>query len=261
MHVWAENEASRGGQEIASCLIKYFQTHLPKSAKHVILYSDSCGGQNRNIKMTLMLKYFMASSDLDLIEQKFFLSGHSYNSCDRSFGLVEKNKTRNYEIIATPDEWIEVILTAKKAEPKFSVTKMNARDFFSSKNLEKMIVNRKKNRMNEKISWLKFRSIIYDKEQLFTIFIRDDEGTRQVINIQKRGISEETFTEQNLSCLFPTGRKITRAKYFDLMSLKQYISIHKRPFYEALKYSNDGNDNDYALASGCSDNESDSGAL
>lgn len=147
MYVWSENVASRGGQEVASCLLKHFQNNLPETVKHVILYSDSCGGQNRNIKVALILKHFLASSNLDLIEQKFFLSGHSFNSCDQNFGYIEKEQ-RKYETIYDPDHWVDIIKNTRKTEPKFNVTKMEAKDFFTSQDLQQVITNRKKMRIS-----------------------------------------------------------------------------------------------------------------
>lgn len=60
MHVWSENIASRGSQEIGSCLL-YFIKSLPPNITKMIIYSDSCGGQNKN-------KYIC----------KLFVSGQSY---------------------------------------------------------------------------------------------------------------------------------------------------------------------------------------
>ena len=50
MYVWHEPIASRGPPEISSCLLYHFNHFLPKECENVILYSDGCGAQNRNIK-------------------------------------------------------------------------------------------------------------------------------------------------------------------------------------------------------------------
>lgn len=44
MYVWTEKDASRGAQEIASCLYKHFMLHLPKDTQKIILRSDACSG-------------------------------------------------------------------------------------------------------------------------------------------------------------------------------------------------------------------------
>lgn len=123
MYVWNESVASRGGQEIGSCLIDHLKNHLDESVENLILYSDSCGGQNRNIKVTLLLKHFLASSHLSSITQKFFVSGHSYNSCDRCFSIIEKAK-KLIDVVATPDDWLKIIKDSKQKQPVFVVKKM-----------------------------------------------------------------------------------------------------------------------------------------
>lgn len=56
MYMWSKDVASRCGQEIGSCLLKHLKTNISPNATKVILYSDRCVGQNRNIKLTMMLK-------------------------------------------------------------------------------------------------------------------------------------------------------------------------------------------------------------
>jgi len=55
-YLWNETQASRGGQEIASCIYKYIydKTDQFNDIKEIIFYSDCCPGQNRNIYMTTM---------------------------------------------------------------------------------------------------------------------------------------------------------------------------------------------------------------
>lgn len=90
---------------------------MPNEATKIILYSDSCGGQNKNIKLTLLLKKYLhdlpPDNPLQSIEQEYFVSGHSYNSCDRCFGVIEKHRKTKGDIY-TPNDWIILINEAKK---------------------------------------------------------------------------------------------------------------------------------------------------
>lgn len=52
MYVWNKVEGRRGSQDIASYLLKHLKTNA-LSQKHITMYSDSCTGQNRNIKTSL----------------------------------------------------------------------------------------------------------------------------------------------------------------------------------------------------------------
>lgn len=139
--------ASQDPQEIAFCLKEHFERNLPNTTKEVTLYSDSCGGQNRNVKMSVMLsKILQSHPSLEVINQKFFIPGHSFSTCDQDFGITEKEK-RYQKNIYLPDDWNEVIQASKKKDPKFVVTKMDSSKFFSCAKLLK------KNKIaNQKIS-------------------------------------------------------------------------------------------------------------
>lgn len=92
MYVWDESVASRGPDEIGSCLVHYLKNHV--RTKKLIMYSDQCGGQNRNIKIAVLCNYIVNSPEFTVenIDHKFLVSGHSYQPCHQDFGLIEKKK-------------------------------------------------------------------------------------------------------------------------------------------------------------------------
>ena len=49
---WSENVAGRGASEIGSCLLRFFDS-VQLTEKHLIAYSDSCGGQHKNRHIVL----------------------------------------------------------------------------------------------------------------------------------------------------------------------------------------------------------------
>ena len=79
------------------------------------MYSDQCGGQNRNIKVAVLCQYIVSSSQFSVkvIEHKFLVSGHSYLPCDQDFGLVQKRK-KYFPNIYLPEHWNNVVASAKK---------------------------------------------------------------------------------------------------------------------------------------------------
>ena len=54
MYYWDEVSGSRGSQEIGTCLLKHI-TNSISSEKHIVGYSDMCGGQNRNLYIALTM--------------------------------------------------------------------------------------------------------------------------------------------------------------------------------------------------------------
>lgn len=240
MYFWNEAIASRGAQEVSSCLKKHFDSFIPKDTEKIILYSDACGGQNRNIKTTLMVKKLLDSwphSKLTSIEQRFFVSGHSNNSCDRCFGIIERQK-KITELICVPQHWINIIKQAKKNEPKFKVIEMNRADFFSCKKIESIITNRKMSLNKDKVQWLKIQKIVNHRSSPFNITIYGDNLEQPIeVCIRKKGKNYASLTFRNafFEPLYTQSRPITRKKYADLQKLLQYVPRQFHWFYESLK--------------------------
>ncbi|KAJ8975146.1 hypothetical protein NQ317_012423 [Molorchus minor] len=206
MFVWDETVASR---EVGSCLLYYIKHFV--TSKSLIMYSDQCGGQNRNIKLSVLCNYITASPDLTVekIDHKFLVSGHSYLPCDQDFGLIEKEK--NFILVFIPKEWHLVIKKARKKNP-FKVIEMTKSDFISTKVLESNITNRKISETKTKVEWLKIQWLRFIKESPYSIqykYSNREEIHFDVIDISKR---KSTLNENQLPLLYPTGNIINEKK-------------------------------------------------
>lgn len=159
-NVWVEGEAGRYAQEVGSCLIKHIMERLDGKVKYLILWSDACGGQNRNIKLILMLKAMLNEHPtLDQINIKFLESRRSFLPNDTDFRKIECALKRQQRLY-TPDDYIQVMKTCKKKTKPMHVHRMKNEDFLSSLKLEKNIINRKKKIHGEKVSWLHTKEIM-----------------------------------------------------------------------------------------------------
>lgn len=246
MYVWHEGIASRGPEEIGSCLMHYIKNFV--TTPNLIMYSDQCGGQNRNIKMAAICMYVVASSDFtpNVIDHKFLVSGHSYLPCDRDFGTIEKQK-RFVSEIYVPMHWIKVISSARKSN-KFEIIKMEKEDFKSTKKLEILITNRKKGEGAVKVEWLKIQWLRFKAEESFNIYYKysNNDGVMfNNVNVAKRGIDTRQLQEDvHLDLLYPTGRPIDKLKFKDLQSLLPYIPQIFYDFYQNLNTNNNAQDED-----------------
>jgi len=54
-YCWTEVDGKGGSSEIGTCIYKWL-TSLPDSVDEVVMYSDTCGGQNRNTYMADVLR-------------------------------------------------------------------------------------------------------------------------------------------------------------------------------------------------------------
>lgn len=241
MYIWNESIASRGAQEVGSCICHHLAHNIPKDTKKIILYSDACGGQNRNIKIALMLKKFIADiklPDLETIEQRFFLSGHSFNNCDRNFGLIERQR-KVTENVFIPNHWVNIIQQAKKNDPKFNIIQMQQEHFYSTEFLESIVTNRKITVDGEKVCWFNFQSISHERQNPFTLKIKeystDNTNETKNISIRKRNNSN-TFESTPFGSLYNGQREISKEKYNDLLQLLKYVPERYHSFFKELNH-------------------------
>lgn len=140
-NLWTENEASKGTQEVSSCL-KLKINKITRPIKRLILWSDSCGGQNRSIKFVLMMKHLLQNHDtLKSISMRYLLSDHRFLPNDPEFGEVEKAIEKNMPLY-TDDQYQKVMKECRNSN-HFDVIRMSPDDFFSVQNLESLVTNRK----------------------------------------------------------------------------------------------------------------------
>nr|CAI5828727.1 unnamed protein product [Callosobruchus analis] len=228
MYIWDEPKASRGPAEIGTCIIHFMQTYVKTS--QVIMYSDQCGGQNRNTKLALICNHIIQSkkTTVQSIDYKFLISGHTYLACDRDFDLIEKSK-KSFNDIFIPSDWIKVITNARKKNP-FKIITLNHTDFISTELLQKNIVNHKEALSGRPVNWLKFQWLRYQLENPYTILFKEtlnsDFAEFEIIDLKKRGKVEII---QDLPLLYPNGREIEILKYKNLIDLLPYIPpiLHK----------------------------------
>jgi len=237
MFVWHEGLASRGSQEISSCLHKFVHSDYCNHDKtELIAWSDSCGGQNRNIKVAIsMLKIVQDPMLLySTITQKFLVSGHSFLPNDSDFGDIEKRAKFHPEIY-TPSHWYKIMKEAKVSSPSFDVVEMKREDFLSTKQLEGAITNRKHTVDGVKINWLNMRQIQVRREKEGSLFFRYTYSSSEEwkeISIAKRGKKLQSVLQMPL---YNSLRPLTDAKKRDIMSLMLLIPPIHHPFYESLK--------------------------
>lgn len=64
----------------------------------IYLFSDSCGGQNKNYLILSFLSLLSKKLQLE-IQHIYPVRGHSYCSCDRNFGMygIKKKKVETIE--------------------------------------------------------------------------------------------------------------------------------------------------------------------
>lgn len=112
--VWTENQASRGSKEVTSSLLTALEHEESlRNIDHLVIWSDSCSGQNKNFLMVCLYQYLIYKGLFKVIDHKFPEVGHTYLDSDRDFGRIEKN-LRKHQNVYSPEEYRQIIAKSSK---------------------------------------------------------------------------------------------------------------------------------------------------
>lgn len=241
MYAWDETQASRGSQEVISCLLQYLHTDYLKETEHLIAYSDACGGQNRNFKMALFWIHITQRADISVerVDHKFMESGHSFGPSDSDFADIEK-KAKKKETIYIPEEWYEII-EKSRVKNKFHVTRMKADMFVGTQELEGLCTRRSKTEDGHKVEWLKIKHMRFRKDAPGLMEFRYDynDGPMMSVSFNKRQVHETDYADaKHLTLLWPQGRSIQKNKKLDLLKLMEFIPPRFHEWYHSIRAVN-----------------------
>ena len=276
MHIWLETEGNRGSREITSCLYKTMNERQRRQPhKEWILWSDSCGGQNRNITMLIfLLRMVYSEFGIGKIIHRFPETGHSFLPNDQDFCLIEKAKQRAKPIYSVDEYTKKAVLGARSKPSPFKAIRMTSEYFVdlgvdntNFKNLLKPVDSN-----GVKFCWLSIKEFVYEKgifgfffrydvnEELRLCFLGNPGGRSrrpdiQIFNTPNKilGILE-VVAEGPISQIFNTPNKILgilevvaevplkKQKWSDLQALLQCIPPIHQNFYKGLPHEEDDDD-------------------
>lgn len=136
--LYHEGKAHKGPDEVCLFLLKYINENIPSSVEELHLYSDGCGGQNKN---NHVIRFLLALTDTGRFKKIIYrlpIRGHSFLPCDRDFGLIKKvlRKTDRYYDLK---QLTSMICSASKIPNKFSVYLVNRNDILDIKTWWKLL--------------------------------------------------------------------------------------------------------------------------
>lgn len=108
----------KGGNTTSNCLLYVIEKEFQLSYYNkVYLFSDSCGGQNKNYLLFSVLLLLAVHLQVE-INHLYPVRGHSYCQCDRNFGMYGSKK-KKVETIETAEDYINIIKRARN--PPFTI--------------------------------------------------------------------------------------------------------------------------------------------
>ena len=250
MHLWLESEGKRGSIEITSCIYKSLtemQTHNPQ--KEWIIWSDSCGGQNRNIRMTTFLLRLVHDSKLGIekIIHRFPEPGHSLLPNDQDFGVIDSAKKLNRPIYSM-EKYEEIITGARSKPSQFVIVRMKTEDFkdfgVSSTNFQNLAQLVDSN--GEKFTWLHIKEFVYQREVYGFFFRYDLNEELRLCNLgnpggRSRRPKEPSF-KTAIQAYNQNGISMKKMKWLDIQKLLEFIPPIHHKFFKDLPH--EGNEDD-----------------
>lgn len=234
MCMWHEGVASRGANEIASCLL-YIVNHGLTHKKHLVIWCDNCGGQNKNRILLFTLIFLVANGVFRTVEQKFLVSGHSFMPCDRDFALVEKRKKVSKAFV--PSDLHEIVKSARYAPP-FNVVDMTPCGFWDLKRAADEYINTTKLNIS-KATVITIEATNPTLIKIKTSFSDVDEGMQ--VNVLKKGKTLAGLRQANIMKL-PSESKVSENKKVSLRSMIPYLQNpeHQRFYKQLLQIEDNG---------------------
>lgn len=248
-YTYDQTIAKKGSDDVTSILYNFVLHFLDKEVRHLTIFCDSCGGQNKNFTL-FRFAYFIVHvcGRLDTLKMVFPVRGHSYMECDRNMGLINQ---KSY--IEVPDDWVSVIANARVKPSPFSVVKCDQSMFFSwSDFFEKLNFSQKCPFKSRPI-----KEFVVDSSKPGLVMIRDSYNAAFqsiVMTTNEQGNSSQTSKKQKSrksfrkepavimskglpmrpEPLYTTHLPVPIAKYKDLQHLKKFISPEGQAFYNTL---------------------------
>jgi hypothetical protein len=230
-YLWDESEGDLSSETFAWIQYHHFASYLTKnrSIKEVVVWSDGCGYQNRNIAVSNA--YLQLAIEYDVsIEQKYLVSGHSQMECDSMHSVIERKL--NVDIYA-PSDYRVIMQLARKSPAPYDVICLTHSDFRKLSGKYYLTIRPGKKPGDKTV--FNLRGLRYEK--LGGLFFKTsfEDGTQWVIlpqrldvNLVRTGLQWDRMHEDRLP--------IKERKFKDLQSMKNVLPGHVHSFYDSIPF-------------------------
>jgi len=206
------------------------------STGHLIAWSDSCSGQNKNFYLLCLWQLLIKNGRFTTIDHKFPESGHSYMDSDRDFGLIEK-RVREVGNIYSIDQHQD-IMGQSQVKSKPHITRMPG-NLYDVKELPAVLglVHRNTTTSGEqvqfrdRVQWIHVTSFgSYSFRETF------DEGKNwKTVNLLSLPENHGTTERVKIAdCCERIVGQVKKAKLDDIEKQLAYIPEIYKPFYNNL---------------------------
>ncbi|CAG9823929.1 unnamed protein product [Phaedon cochleariae] len=239
--MWDESKSGRGGNEMASGMLKWAMG-IDKSVSEITIWSDNCPSQNRNIIM--VMAYFWITnrnSNVKIINHKFLLRGHTHLEVDGDHSLIERERKKTQFLqIMTPWDWQQIARLCSRSKP-FNVVNMELGDFKDFKTLytsnTSPFIYRKKTMTGTDFQISKVVHLQVRSEEMGKLFYKTNFESNDFDCVDLNRTGRRIMIPDNLPPLRQQSNCISTKKYKHLQTLLPWIPSQFHSFYKELSHS------------------------
>lgn len=241
--MWDESKSGRGANEMASGMLKWAMSNIKPTHENLIIWSDNCPSQNRNLIMVMAYFYLLKKfPSLKRIEHKFLLRGHTHLEVDACHSLIEreKKKTVGFQKM-TPWDWQQIARMCSINNP-FEIINMEIEDFKDFKQLfcssTAPFISRKKDSTGSDFAISKVVVLQVRAEDHGILYFKTNFGAMnfQSIDLIRTG-RRATFPAEVPNLRFEAN-PLSSKKFNHLQTLLKWIPKQFHEFYKNLKHAN-----------------------
>ena len=236
---WHEGIASRGSNEIASCLYLYLNKVDAKGKNNVYMFCDSCSGQNRNTVLpTMCLKFLEISTNVKNITIHYFEPHHGQSEGDSAHSCVERAVRRIPEIML-PSELSAIIAMSRKNNNIHHLRTPDVHDWKNA-SIRSSILRCRFGHDDMQIDWTKLKQLYVTKDKPMSVGFKmsHEDANFSFLDLSDR---RQTMDAVLPPPVYAQPPKIAEGKYSDiteLMSGQNPVISHPdhRTFYQSLRH-------------------------
>ena len=244
-YMWHEGQGAKGGNQFASCILRHILEEVPSDVEDIVLFSDTCSGQNRNSHVAAM--YFVALQEhpsIQTIQHIFLVPGHTHLEVDNKHSVIERKKRQN-ERISVPEEWYDLVKEAGMTDPKnfpegkFKVIRMEQEFFDFAALLKDPLIKREKLMNGQKMSYLDSHWFAYKKKQIGIVEVKsalNPHALFEKLSFLRSGYRCDSLPRISdlLNKCYTGPYPISPKKKKDLLELLEFLEPQHHQFYLTL---------------------------
>nr|CAI5838723.1 unnamed protein product [Callosobruchus analis] len=227
--VWNESEGELCSSVFTTCIIKHLESYLDIEVKPTVLWSDSCGYQNKNSILSNALSLLATRFNVT-IEQKYLEKGNTQMESNSTHSLIERRLKGKY--IYLPTDYINIIKDARRKPFSLDVEYLSHSFFlnYEDPNCKRYNSIRPGNKKNDlKVNDLKCLKY----ESTGEIHFKSSYTESYVLLPQRQKPIDVNYTPKGL---YEGRLKIKKKKWNHLQQFKGVMTTDVHFFYDALQY-------------------------